>query len=169
MADPTPSRPLRTLSSRQTALLKFVVPALWTLALGGVVLMLWSERAGPPPVPNESKWLVLLVWVVGGLLIWRLCARLKRVQLDGGTLLISDYRTTIRVPAGDIEEVTENRWISMHPVTLHFRRPTEFGDEVVFMPKVRPFGFVSSHPVVAELRALAQGRGDRLAVPHRLP
>lgn len=149
--------------------MKFVVPVLWTLAFGGVVVMLWSERAGRSPVPIESKWMVLLVWVVGGLLIWRTCARLKRVQLDGGTLLISDYRTTIRVPAGDIEEVTENRWISMHPVTLHFRRPTEFGNEVVFMPKVRPFGFVSSHPVVAELHALAQGRGDQLAVPHRFP
>ena len=155
MADLTPSRSLRTLSSRQTLLMKFVVPPVWILAFGAAVLMLWSERAGRSPVPIESKWMVLLVWVVGGLLIWRTCARLKRVQLDGATLLISDYRTTIRVPAGDIEEVTENRWISMHPVTLHFRRPTEFGNEVVFMPKVRPFGFVSSHPVVAELRALA--------------
>ena len=169
MADITPSRSLRTLSSRQTALMKFVIPPLWVLAFGAAALMLWSERARGSPVPTESKWLVLLIWLVGGLLIWRTCARLKRVQLDGGTLLVSDYRTTIRVPARDIEEVTENRWISMHPVTLHFRRPTEFGSEVVFMPKVRPFGFVSSHPVVAELRALAQGRGDRLAVPHRLP
>ena len=157
MADLGPSRSLRTLSSRQTALMKFVVPVLWTLAFGGVVVMLWSERAGRSPVPIEWKWMVLLIWFVGGLLIWRNCARLKRVQLDGGTLLVSDYRTTIRVPARDIEEVTENRWISMHPVTLHFRRPTEFGNEVVFMPKVRPFGFVSSHPVVAELRALTQG------------
>jgi hypothetical protein len=149
--------------------MKFVIPPLWVLAFGAAAVMLWSERAQGSPVPTESKWLVLLIWFVGGLLIWRTCARLKRVQLDGGTLLVSDYRTTIRVPAGDIEEVTENRWISMHPVTLHFRRPTEFGSEVVFMPKVRPFGFVSSHPVVAELRALAQGRGDRLAVPHRVP
>lgn len=157
MADLPPSRSLRTLSSRQTALMKFVIPPLWILAFGAAALMLWSERAKGSPVPIESKWMVLLIWFVGGLLIWRTCARLKRVQLDGGTLLVSDYRTTIRVPAGDIEEVTENRWISMHPVTLHFRRPTEFGNEVVFMPKVRPFGFVSSHPVVAELRALMQG------------
>jgi hypothetical protein len=143
--------------------MKFVVPPLWILAFGAAALMLWSERAEGAPVPIEWKWMVLLIWFVGGLLIWRTCARLKRVQLDGGMLLVSDYRTTIRVPAGDIEEVTENRWISMHPVTLHFRRPTEFGSAVVFMPKVRPFGFVSSHPVVAELRALAQGRGARLA------
>jgi hypothetical protein len=169
MADLPLSRTPRTLSSRQTALMKFIVPPVWILAFGAAVLMLWSERADRSPIPIESKWMVLLVWLVGGLLIWRTCARLKRVQVDGGTLLVSDYRTTIRVPAGDIEEVTENRWISMHPVTLHFRRPTEFGNEVVFMPKVRAFGFVSSHPVVAELRALAQGRGDRLAGPHRLP
>lgn len=169
MGDLTPARAVRTLSSRQTALMKFVVPPVWILAFGAAALMPWWAGAGRSPVPIESQSLFLLVWLVGGLLIWRTCARLKRVRLDGATLLISDYRTTIRVPAGDLEEVTENRWISMHPVTLHFRRPTEFGNEVVFMPKVRPFGFVSSHPVVAELRALAQERGDRLAVPHRSP
>ena len=137
-------------------LVKFVVPPVWMLAFGAAVLTLWSERTGRSPVPIGMKWMLLLVWVFGGLLLWRTCARLKRVQLDGATLLVSDYRTTIRVPAADIEEITENRWISVHPVTLHFRRPTEFGNEVVFMPQVRPFGFVSSHPVVAELRALAR-------------
>ena len=158
MADvgPVPGRPLRTLSSRQTVLMKFVIPPLWTLVFGAVALGLWSARTGAAGVPIASKVMVLLVWVLGSLLIWRTCVPLKRVQLDGTMLLISDYRSTIRVPASDIAEVTENRWISMHPVTLHFRRPTEFGSEVVFMPKVRPFGFVSSHPVVAELRDLAR-------------
>lgn len=156
MADAAPmsARTLRTVSSRQTVLMKFVIPPLWTLVFGVAALGLWSTRTAG--VPIASKVMVLLVWVLGSLLIWRTCVPLKRVQLDGTTLLISDYRSTIRVPAGDIEEITENRWISMHPVTLHFRRPTEFGNEVVFMPKVRVFAFLGSHPVVAELRALAQ-------------
>ena len=32
---------------------------------------------------------------------------------------------------------------------------TEFGDRIVFMPKIRWFAFFSSHPVVGELRRLA--------------
>ena len=148
---------MTTLSSAQTVLMKFVLPPVWTLVVGAAALGLWSSRSGAAAAPLVSRVLVPLAWVLGSILIWRLCVPLKRVQLDERTLLISDYRSTIRVPAGDIAEVTENRWISMHPVTLHFRRPTEFGSDVVFMPKVRPFGFVSSHPVVAELRALAQG------------
>lgn len=137
--------------------MKFVIPPLWTLMFGAAALGLWSTRTGAAGVPVASKVMVLLVWILGSLLIWRTCVPLKRVQLDGTTLLVSDYRSTIRVPVGDIEEITENRWISMHPVTLHFRRATEFGNDVVFMPKVRVFAFLGSHPVVAELRALAQG------------
>ena len=161
MADLPQSRALRTLSSRQTALMKFVLPPVWIVAFGAAVLMPWWARTGSAPASIDPRWLFLIIWIAGGLLIWRSCARLKRVQVDGGTLLISDYRTTIRVPATDIDEVSENRWISMHPVTLHLRRPTEFGSEVVFMPKVRVFGFATSHPVVAELRALAARRGER--------
>lgn len=161
VTDLAPSRTARTLSSKQTVLMKFVVPPVWIVAFGAAVLMPWWARTAGAAAPLESRWFLLAVWFVGGLFIWRSCARLKRVQVDGGTLLVSDYRTTIRVPAADVEEVTENRWISMHPVTLHFRRPTEFGTEVVFMPKVRVFGFATSHPVVAELRALAAGRGER--------
>ena len=161
VSDLAPAHTARTLSSKQTLLMKFVVPPVWTMAFGAAALMPWWARTASAPAPIEWKWFLLVIWFVGGLLIWRSCARLKRVQVDGDTLLVSDYRTTIRVPAADVEEVTENRWISMHPVTLHFRRPTEFGNEVVFMPKVRVFGFATSHPVVAELRALAAQRGER--------
>ena len=48
--------------------------------------------------------------------------------------------------------MSENRWINIHPVTLSFRRQTEFGRSVVFMPCLRWFSFLSSHPVVDELR-----------------
>jgi len=40
-------------------------------------------------------------------------------------------------------------------VTLSFCRETDFGKSVVFMPRMRWFSFLSSHPVVDELRAAA--------------
>jgi hypothetical protein len=40
-------------------------------------------------------------------------------------------------------------------------RETDFGSQIVFMPKVRWFAFFSSHPVVADIRnAVARAGGN---------
>lgn len=49
--------------------------------------------------------------------------------------------------------VTENLWIDIHPVTVHFRTPTEFGRTITFMPRMLVLWM--SHPVVQELRLAA--------------
>lgn len=58
-------------------------------------------------------------------------------------------------PVAQIERVSENRLININPVTIHFRRPTEFGSSVTFMPRSRMLGLLSPHPVVGELELLA--------------
>lgn len=46
-------------------------------------------------------------------------------------------------------------------VWVHLRPPTELGQHIVFMPKVRWFAGFSRHPIVEELRQLSgeAGRG----------
>lgn len=100
------------------------------------------------------KWQFLAIWVVGSAFILWGCSRLKRVRVDESGLLVSNYLKEIRIPFDDILDVTENRWINIHPVTIHFRQSTPFGERVVFMPRVRLFAW-TSHPVVGELRTLA--------------
>ena len=140
----------RTISSAQTFFTKFVLPGLWIPIFGGVVVAAWLGL-----LPPEMKVAGLLAWLVGATIMWRTCARLKRVRLGDGALYISNYSIEIRVPVSEIEEVTENRWINIHPVTIRFRNETEFGSRITFMPKVRMFGLWRSHPIVAELRELA--------------
>jgi len=82
-------------------------------------------------------------------------AGLKRVRLDSTSLYVSNYMKEITVPLNMIADVTENRWINIHPVTVHFRVNTEFGQKITFMPTVRFFSIWSSHPIVAELKHLA--------------
>jgi hypothetical protein len=69
-----------------------------------------------------------------------------------------EFRREITVPLSAIESVTENRWVNIHPVTVHFRVPTEFGDKITFMPVQHVFLFWRSHPVVQELRSAAKMR-----------
>jgi len=101
----------------------------------------------------------VVVWIVGAASWWLWGGQWKKVRLDYGALCISNFRQEIRVPLADIEEVTQNRWIKGQPVTIRFRRATEFGDSITFMPKVRAFGFWRLHPIVTELRVLAQKAG----------
>ncbi len=152
----------RTISSRQTFFLKFILPVPWIGIFGAVTLALWlglfwgSQMSGPP-LPLKLTFLTVLL--AGGTILLRTVARLKRVRIDGDSLLISNYRTEIRVPLSDIVDVTENRALNHHPVTITLRHETQFGRTITFMPKLRFFPFLR-HPIVAELRALASGQSQ---------
>lgn len=138
--------------------MKVLFPVLWISGFGFGTLSLWlgivHEKNGALP-PAEMKWQFLGAWIVGTVFILWCCSRLKRVRVDPKTLYISNYLREIAIPVTMITDVTENRWINIHPVTVHFRNPTEFGQKITFMPTVRFFGLWSSHPVVAELKRLA--------------
>ena len=158
--DPEP----RTLSSAQTFVMKFVFPVIWIGAFTVATLSLflspnsWHGADGAPPDP-ELKWFFLFAMLAGTAFIWWACVRLKRVRIDARALYISNYSTEMVVPLTNVAEVTENRWVNIHPVSIRFHSATEFGSQVTFMPKSRWFAFWSSHPVVDEIwRAVDQAR-----------
>lgn len=156
----------RTLSSAQTFIMKYVFPVIWISAFALVTLLMFvspdamhDENGGP--VNPALKWLFFFATIVGAAFIRWLCFPLKRVRMDERSLYVSNYRDEILVPLADVSIVTENRWVNIHPVTIHLHRETEFGDRIVFMPKIRWFAFWSSHPVVAEIRsAVARATGQ---------
>ena len=162
-----------TLSSAQTFVMKVIFPAMWIGAFAFVTVLLFLgaggfvDRYGSPPSP-DMKWIFLFATLAGSAFIYWAAIRLKRVAMDDKALYISNYRQEIVVPLRDVEEVTENRWVNIHPVTIHFYRDTGFGSSIVFMPKTRLFAFFSAHPVVAEIRAAAaRARGAAPDAPGR--
>jgi hypothetical protein len=147
----------RTLSSAQTFVMKFVFPVAWIGGVAAATLSLFfspnSLHGGDGRTPDRDvKWFALVAMLVGAVFIWWACARLKRLRMDAKALYISNFFTEIVVPLTNVSEVTENRWVDSHPVTIRFHSETEFGSQVTFMPKIRWFGFWSSHPVVDEIR-----------------
>ena len=146
----------RRLSSRQTVLVKFIFPALWIPLFGfGTLSMFLNEFEGPAPPP---KWIFLFAWVAGAVFVWWNGVRLKRVSVDDNFLYVSNYLKEIAIPLSDIHDVTENRWVNIHPVTILLKSSSEFGDKIVFMPTARFFAFFSSHPVVSELKELVRSK-----------
>jgi len=148
-----------TLSSLQTFIFKFIFPVFWISGFSVGTGMMWipvlSGQRGDAS-PPELKFVFLAITIAGSAYIYWSCIRLKRVRMDGQFLYLSNYLREIQVPLAAVESVTEFRWENSHPVTIHFVRPTEFGSSVTFMPKMRPFGFFSSHPVVGRIRAAAK-------------
>lgn len=148
----------RTLSSAQTFIMKYVFPVIWISVFALVTLLMFlspdaMHDTNGGPVNPILKWFFFFATIVGAALIRWLCFPLKRVRMDERSLYVSNYRVEITIPLADVADVTENRWINLHPVTIHLHRETEFGSQIVFMPKIRMFAFWSSHPVVAEIRA----------------
>ena len=151
----------RTLSSAQTFLSKFVFPAVWITGFGIATLSMWiNPIAGHSAnaASGDMRTQFLGFWIAGSAFILWLSAGLKRVRIDREFLYVSNYRREIAIPLSQIREVTENRWINTHPVTIHFRTITEFGVKITFMPTMRWFALWSSHPVVQELRSAASGQ-----------
>lgn len=147
----------RRLSSLQTVLMKIVFPALWIpmWAVGTLTLFLGGLQGGDTAA---LKWVFLCGWVAGSAFIYWGCIRLKDVSVDDNYLYVSNFLKEISIPLSEIYDVTENVWLNTHPVTIHLKRPSEFGDKIIFMPTVRYFSFYGSHPVVAELKELARSK-----------
>lgn len=144
----------RKLSSYDTFLIKFVLPAFWMLFVSLMPVGMFLRSVDEP-----NGWVFLLAWIAGTVFFLWDAKRLKTVSVDDKFLYASNYLKEIAIPLSDIYDVTENFWLNTHPVTIHLKSPSEFGDKIVFLPSRRVFALFSSHPVVFELKRLAKSAG----------
>ncbi len=143
---------VRTLSSSQTFWIKVVFPLLWIGGFSAGTLAMFLQPGQDSVEPPAIKWIFLMATIAGAAFLYWGCIRLKRVRMDDQALYVSNYLREIRIPLQQVETIGENKWINLHPVTIEFHDKTDFGQRIVFMPKVRWFAFWSSHPVVEEIR-----------------
>jgi len=125
------------LSSRWTPFYKFALPF---LVIGGIGVAAWQAYVHPErqqlPAgmdPANGWMLVAAVGVVAGAFIWWTIKDLARVELDDDELIISDYRTEIRVPLARVASISGPSWSNPPRYTLRFDEPTEFGRRVTFL------------------------------------
>src|SRR4051794_4072417 len=114
----------RRLSSGQTFLMKVVLPSVWIAGFVTATVLLFTASSGTdpngvPPSP-QPKWFFLAATMVGGFCWYWWGMRLKRVDVDDQWLYVSNYLREIQVALRDVEEVSENRWVNVRPITVSF-------------------------------------------------
>jgi hypothetical protein len=146
------------ISSQWTVIYKFILPTVWISGFGLGTLALFSSAfdVGTVTPPYEVEWIFLGLWVLGTALFYRYCIPLKRVSIDGGELIVSNYAKEVRVPLSGIRRVSEGRFQSPRTIRVVFDADSGLGTTIMFMP---PMGFVwpwQEHPVATQLRKLSQ-------------
>ena len=116
---------------------KFFLPVLVT---GGMGLGAWRTYGHPqdvnlpPGMAPSYGWVAMLaMFVLVAGIMWFTMAPLKKVELSGDQLIISDYRTEIRVPLEQVEKVDGRSITNPKRYTITFREPTDFGRRIVFL------------------------------------
>lgn len=141
---------MELISSRLTFFYKYVFTMLWSgIFASATATIILSQTA-----PVAPRIIIPATWIVGSVLVWWACGRVKRVSFDGTTLNISNYVTEIAVPVREVSSVKQSLWINTRPMTVSFVNGTPFGRSIVFMPPLsfRQFG---EDPIAERLRIAA--------------
>jgi hypothetical protein len=138
----------RQLSSDATFLVKLVVPFIFIggLLTAFIALLATGEYGGALGA--------LAALLIFGTLIWIGLVQLQRVHIDYEYIYVSNFFRTAQIPLNNLEEVTDTWLLNYHPIWLHFKSPTEFGNTVMFMPRTDITAMFSTHPITKELRTL---------------
>jgi hypothetical protein len=139
----------RRLSSPLTFPMKFIFTPLIILFSGLLsIVSLFSIK---------ENWGFIILGLILSVITYLLFAQVKSVEVDDNFIYISNYLKMVRVPLHAIEDISEDRYLTIRPVYVRFAYKTEFGRTVSFLPKFHMW-FLDPHPVVDELRRLSRGK-----------
>jgi hypothetical protein len=148
---------MERLSSPMTFFFKFLLPISMS-----AVFALAAIRAfiHPAPESHGGAWVLTVIWVAASCFFSWLTGSLKRVELVGSTLMVSNYLQTVEVPISEIANVYQTRLLSIRPIFVNFKARTVFGDWISFMPPMS-FRIFGEDDVVTRLRSLATDANAR--------
>jgi hypothetical protein len=143
------------LSSSWTFYYKVVLPVVWIGGFGLGTIILWTvNSAGSQLQLNVIRGVFFFVWLVGSSFILWFAVRLKAVTLSEGTLIVANFRQEIRIPLSSINEIRESRLVNPKTIKLTLYPPCDFGEKVVFIPKIKFYNPFGQHPIVKQLKEL---------------
>ena len=139
----------RELSTRYTALYRWVIPA--ALSITALIVVLLAAGIDGSGAPGAAEVLAALGVAAACVVLARWLDRAKRVWLDGDNLIVFDYRREAEIPLHDIASVEASRYLRPDRVTIRFSKPTIFGTKISFFPPLDGLRLGSEHPLAGEL------------------
>jgi hypothetical protein len=138
------------LSSSVTIYYKWVIPVFLTAAGGVMSLGMWTGRFDPLPV--GEKLALTCLWLLASCdFIW-FGRRLKHVLLRTNYLIVIDYQSQVRVPLSHINKMSESRMVGPKRIRVHLSPGCQFGDKIVFIPRLQFHNPFREHPAITKLR-----------------
>jgi hypothetical protein len=140
------------LSSKYTVIAKFVQPPIFMIILYFSFSKELQESL--QKALGNSYWIVL--GVVGGFILHNLkqSVILKKVELEGDHLIVSNFLKEWIVPLREIEGLRENTWSRNRLIRIYYRNQKSTGNSIVFRPAGSWKRGLDVHPVTAQLEAL---------------
>jgi hypothetical protein len=128
-----------------------------------LTVWLYITGQGLHPMLLLFDWMWLFITVVWCKVI---LFPLMKVKVDAynGALYVSNYFKEILVPLSEIKDVQEDDEFRWHFITIRLKTPTEFGQEIKFLPyaELRWWWNWREHSLVGELKKLAQEQAARV-------
>lgn len=134
----------KRLSTSMTFFWKYIFPPVWLGGFGIGTIGAISTLG-----INGLPFLIGLIFGFG--LIYYVCIRAKKVDIDDNFLYISNFRKNIQVPLENVKNVSDNVLLSPRPIFIEFHNITEFGKKIMFIGYTEMFLFFSDHPAVKEI------------------
>jgi hypothetical protein len=125
------------LSSSTTFFWKFIFTGLF---VGFIIYangqLLWDWLMAPESFVLYKNPFGILFFIPFAVFIWWMLAPLKRVYIDNDFLYVSNYLRKIKIPLSEVRHIDKSENSSHRRVFIWLSSPSEFGDVIVFMPKL---------------------------------
>ncbi|MBK8955951.1 MAG: hypothetical protein IPM34_10400 [Saprospiraceae bacterium] len=123
---------MNVLSSSLTVVLRIFIPVFWFVFFGSLCLFSWFTDDQDLPLRDPFIFRVQLTvfFFVGLSLILVFLLPLKRIEIDGTSLYITNYFKTIKIPLQSVVKISEKKFISRSWITLHLDFNSTFGKNI---------------------------------------
>ena len=136
-------------SSNFTLFFKLFVPTFWLVFFGAFTVAVWLmgyEYYGRIP-GDYMRWGATIFFLSGVLFLWFTVLQLKRVEMDGDQVYVTNYFKHYRYALDNVKRISESDLLFFKLITIHFKKAGYFGKKVRFLASRSRFQqFFSSQP-----------------------
>ncbi len=131
------------ISSRQTFLWKYVFPAVAMASLLFGMYIGWEVEF--------TSTAMISIYVSTGIFIaiyLYFFSSLKKVWIDDRYLYVSNFKEEEQIPLTQIDRISEMKIFNPRRITIHLKRPANFGRKIVFLGYHQQWLLFGTHPAI---------------------